>query len=358
MPNSVCSESQTPPQSTPLLESAVEQAQEGVLITKGEPIESPGPEITYVNPAFTEITGYEAEEVLGKTPRILQGPETEPWVISRLHRRLKQGKPFEGEAINYRKDGTPFVNQWSIAPVRDNHDRITHWVAVQRDVTDEQRTAERLLEAQEKERARIARKMHDELGGQLASLQMVASRIEALVSNTSAETAPLMNELESQINTLSQTVRRLTDASSSRVLNDFGLSEALSHMANEFADEYDLTVDLQIALSNDEQLPPLLESVLFRVFREAVSNVVEHADTDSVRVRLYETDQGLRGEIIDHGKGFDPSDALQEARSYGLTTIQQRIQRLNGKLSIESQVGEGTHLTVTLPPTLQSSESV
>lgn len=113
----------------------------------------------YVPPAFTDV--------IGKTPRLLQGPETELWILQAMWRPLEEDRPFEGEAINYRKDGTPYVHHWSTAPVRNDNGTITHWVSVQRDVTEERRMAERLRKVQGEERHCIAQKMHDELGASL-----------------------------------------------------------------------------------------------------------------------------------------------------------------------------------------------
>ena len=127
-----------------MLGAAVEQAKESIVITDAQ-ILLPGPRILFVNPAFTAMTGYEPSEVLGKTPRILQGPATNRVVIQRLRRAMEQGEEFEGEVVNYRKDGTEFHLEWRVAPLRDQEGKITHFVALQRDVT-ERKQAEAALE--------------------------------------------------------------------------------------------------------------------------------------------------------------------------------------------------------------------
>jgi len=107
-----------------------------VLITTAE-MDAPGPEIVYVNAAFCEQTGYTEEELLGQTPRILQGPETDPAVLDRLRNALTQGNGyFDGQTINYRKDGTPYRVCWSIRPVRDEQGEITHYISLQNRTTD------------------------------------------------------------------------------------------------------------------------------------------------------------------------------------------------------------------------------
>ena len=130
-----------------LLTSALENARDSVVIT-GPRLDEPGPEIIYANSAFTDLTGYELDEVVGKTPRILQGPDTDPAVIDRLRTQLERGESFSGETVNYRKDGTSFVMNWDIAPIHDAEGAITHWVATQRDVTQRRRTEEMLRKSE------------------------------------------------------------------------------------------------------------------------------------------------------------------------------------------------------------------
>jgi PAS domain S-box-containing protein len=117
-----------------LLGSAVEQSKESIVITDAE-VNLPGPRILFVNPAFTKMTGYTAKEAIGQTPRILQGRRTDKTVLNRLRHNLEQGEAFEGETINYRKDGMEFNLEWQIAPIRDALGKTTHFVAIQRDIT-------------------------------------------------------------------------------------------------------------------------------------------------------------------------------------------------------------------------------
>lgn len=88
--------------------------------------------VIYANKAFKKLTGYESSEVIGKTPRILQGVGTDKKVIDRLAVALKSGKKFEGKAINYKKDGTPFIMYWRVLPIKAGK-KIEAWVAIQRE---------------------------------------------------------------------------------------------------------------------------------------------------------------------------------------------------------------------------------
>jgi PAS domain S-box-containing protein len=127
-----------------LLESAVRNDYDSILITELN-LEKPGPRIVYVNDGFTRMTGYLPEEVIGKTPRILQGPKTDRAILDRLKRRLIEGQAFFGHSINYRKDGSEFINQWDIHPLLNREGEVTHWVSYQRDVTEKKETAKAIF---------------------------------------------------------------------------------------------------------------------------------------------------------------------------------------------------------------------
>lgn len=129
-----------------LLDSVVTQSGEAVLITDAQ-LEAPGPHIVFVNDAFLSMTGYAAEEVIGKTPRILQGPKTDRKVLDRLRDDLMQGKIFQGEAINYRKDRSEYLQAWRVAPILDAEGRIGHYVATLRDITGSRRTEDALQDS-------------------------------------------------------------------------------------------------------------------------------------------------------------------------------------------------------------------
>lgn len=128
-----------------LLERSIQHDYDGILITELE-LEKPGPKIVYVNQGFCDMTGYSREEVLGKTPRMLQGPKTDRETLDRLKSNLKEGKSFFGHAVNYRKDGSEFVNQWDIHPLIDENGYITHWVSYQHDVTERKRAEQTVFE--------------------------------------------------------------------------------------------------------------------------------------------------------------------------------------------------------------------
>ena len=114
-----------------LLQSSLELSFSGIMITEA----SPGYPILYVNPAFCQMTGYGPQEILMKSPVILQGPKTDAAVLERLSRDIEAGRVFHGRAVNYRKDGSEFMMEWKIAPIRNEKEEITHYLAIQREVS-------------------------------------------------------------------------------------------------------------------------------------------------------------------------------------------------------------------------------
>jgi len=111
-----------------LLRLLADNSFDSILVTDA----SPKGRIVYANKAFKKLTGHDPADVVGKDPRILQGPGTDRKVIDRIAATLKAGGRFEGRAVNYKKDGTPFIMNWRMFPLKDAG-KIVAWVAIQRE---------------------------------------------------------------------------------------------------------------------------------------------------------------------------------------------------------------------------------
>jgi len=136
-----------------LLESAVANANDAIIILEAEPGETKGRRIMYVNDAFTRMTGYTYEEAVGNTLRMLRGPKTSLSALNKIRIALEQRKPVRVELINYRKDGSEFWAECNIVPFADDKGSFLHWVSVQRDITERKKA--------EEERERLLKKIEE-----------------------------------------------------------------------------------------------------------------------------------------------------------------------------------------------------
>ena len=133
-----------------LLGAGIDSAEEAFIITDAN-LEAPGPNILFANPAMEKLSGYRQDELLGRSPRVFQGPQTNREALRRLKEDLPKGIPFHGVTTNYRKDGSPYLVDWNIAPVRTRDGQITHYVSVQRDITRQDAMVKRLALASKME---------------------------------------------------------------------------------------------------------------------------------------------------------------------------------------------------------------
>ena len=131
-----------------LLELAISRLNDIVLITRAEPLEEPGPRIVFVNDAFERLTGYSREEMLGRSPRLLQGPKTQRSELDRICASMKRWKPVRAELINYTKSGQEFWTEIDIVPIADAKGRHTHFVSVLRDITPRKISEQALIESE------------------------------------------------------------------------------------------------------------------------------------------------------------------------------------------------------------------
>ena len=205
-------------------------------------------------------------------------------------------------------------------------------------------TVRRVVEAQELERSRLARELHDETGQALTSILLGLRSIRAAESEADADRAEAdVRELTVQA---LQDVRRLAVELRPSALDDFGLAAAVERLAATFEERTGIHTALEADFSTG-RLPHEIETVLYRVIQEALTNVVKHAGAERVSIVLTQRSSGIRVVVEDDGRGFDAGDVRNDA--LGVVGMQERVALVGGSLEIESASGAGTTLAAYVP---------
>lgn len=201
----------------------------------------------------------------------------------------------------------------------------------------------RVVQAQELERRRLARELHDETGQALTSILLGLKPLEEALADHPAHVA--VAGVRELVVTALQDVRRLAVELRPKVLDDFGLVPALERLTDAFAEQTGLRVDFKSTVR--ERLPSEVETALYRVVQEALTNVVKHAHARQLSVSLTRKDSAVAAVVEDDGAGFEPSATADS--SLGLIGMRERLALLDGRLEIESRKGVGTTLVAEVP---------
>jgi signal transduction histidine kinase len=226
-------------------------------------------------------------------------------------------------------------------------------IAIERHELDEQlrQLAAHIDAAREDDRTVIAREIHDQLGQQLTLLKVdlawIARRATAdtLARDQLLEKLGGIGELADE---LIAEVRRISTELRPAILDDVGLDAALAWQAEEFTRRTKIACTLHSGLSDDDHIPRAIATAVFRVFQEALTNVIRHAGATHVDVRIEEASTGLIMTVSDDGEGIAP-DKLENPRSLGLLGMRERARRLGGTVTIERRKPHGTTVTLELP---------
>jgi signal transduction histidine kinase len=198
----------------------------------------------------------------------------------------------------------------------------------------------RIVAAQELERRRLARELHDETGQALTSILLGLKQLEGVEPESVARLRELV------VATL-QDVRRLAVELRPKVLDDFGLVPALERLTESFAEQTGIDVDLEAGAITD-RLPAEVETAVYRIVQEALTNVVKHSHAQRVSVLVTRSDRRIKAVIEDDGTGFDPR-AVDSGDGIGLIGMRERIELLDGTLAVESSASSGTTIALEVP---------
>jgi signal transduction histidine kinase len=203
------------------------------------------------------------------------------------------------------------------------------------------------VEIQETERRNIARELHDEASQALTSL-MVGLRLLEREADSPESVVAQVAELKSRASDILENLHRLAIDLRPASLDHVGLVAALRQYINTFGQQHNQTMQFEVVGLDDKRLPPAVETNLYRIVQEALTNVVRHTKATHIDVLLERRGEQLITIIEDNGNGFDPQTAGQNGR-LGLLGMRERAEMLGGTLVVESTIGTGTTIYVEVP---------
>lgn len=333
----------------------VELAQEGIwAIDAGE-------RTTFVNPRMAQILGYTAQEMLGR-PLFSFMDESNVDLCKALLERRRGGVIERHDFDFLRKDGSAVCVSMETAPIVDEAGRymgalavvadITRRVQAERRVRDDasrlRDLSRRLLEAQETERRRVARELHDDLGQALLTLRL---NLQAIGS---AQDPSVAGRVQEGLEVVSDAIARVRDLSLAlrpSLLDDLGLVPALRWQMDSLAQRFGLSASIVVEPSEIE-VPSDVATTCFRVAQGAMLNTARHAAASHLWVEVRRRDRTLCLVVRDDGIGFDVDATIQRARrgeSLGLLSMIERVDLAGGEMEIDSGPGRGTTVEARLP---------
>jgi len=223
---------------------------------------------------------------------------------------------------------------------------------VQRDLVERETLRRELLRhtviSQEEERARISRELHDETAQFLTALSLDLATLQNF-SKDKPEAVALLERLRNLVSHMAQGIHRMVRDLRPAHLDDLGLVPALKYVADE-STELGLEVDLEVHGSR-QRLDPLIETVLFRITQEALTNVARHAGTRHAQIELTYMPETVLLSVCDEGVGFHVEQGFLQPRGWGLAGMRERAESVGGQLHLDSQLGQGTRVQISVPLT-------
>jgi PAS domain S-box-containing protein len=313
------------------------------------------------NPAAEHIFGFTAAEAIGQPVTMLI-----PWERreeeNQILEKVKHGEQVHLETIRVTKTGKRIDAFVTVTPLMDAAGRLVGATKLLRDISDQKRAHEalsrlsrKLIAAQEEERARIARELHDDIAQRLAVLAIGLTRI-AEGSPGSLEVSSRAIELERLAVEIATDVQALSHKLHSSKIALLGMAASVRLFCDEFSKQQKVRIAFE---TNDltSQLPSAVSLTLFRILQEALHNSVKHGEARHCGVRLWETDGWIHLVVEDDGAGFDV-EATKRGHGIGLISMEERISLVDGVLSIRSQPQYGTNIYARVPLVQDEAEDV
>jgi PAS domain S-box-containing protein len=313
-----------------------------------------------VNQAWLDTLGYSREEVIGRWFGDFLAPH-EVEAFKQRFPKFKETGEIKVEVEMVRKDGVHAIIAIVGRITYEEHGGFKQTHCILTDITERKRAddalresrarlarlSRRLVDAQEQERRRIARELHDEVGQNLTALTISLDGVSRLaldgvIRGKITEIQELTKHLIAEVNALSVELRP-------RVLDDLGLIPGLLSLFSRFSTQTGVEIDFKHTGIERKRLAPEIEISAYRIIQEALTNVVRHAGVKTASVRLQGKDDILWIQVQDEGKGFDLQQAMNAEDSMGLLNMMERAEQVGGHLAVEAAPGEGTLITCRLP---------
>jgi PAS domain S-box-containing protein len=315
-----------------------------------------------VNDRLCEMFGYSREELSGKTFVDMTHPDDRDVTLEGI-RKLLAGEvtSWSTQKRYFRKDGRTIWARVFVSLVRNPHDEPQYFISVVEDITkailagralEESRRqlralAGRLINAEEQERKRLSRELHDDLSQKLALLAFDTDSLVLTPPSSVDEIKEPLRGLRKRIVELSNDVRHISHQLHPTVLEDLGLAAALRELCEEFSAREGIEVVFEQE-TVPQALPVEIASCLYRIAQEALHNVMKHAQASQVRLGVSGGVEGIQFYIHDNGVGFDTKATLPR-RGLGIVSMTERVLLVGGEFSIHSQPGQGTEVRVFVP---------
>ncbi len=311
------------------------------------------------NEGAERIKQWTADEIIGRHFSVLYRPEDRD--AGRPNRNLEKAREngrYEETYPRMKKDGSVFIADVDIHSVFDESSgSLRGFSKVVRDVTERQLLLERVVSAQENERRRISRELHDETGQLLTVLSLGLNTLEEAVhAHCPPETGAsfLLARLNGIMDQLSKEIHRVAVELRPTSLDDLGLVPALEHYVAQWSERSGIRVDFNSVMPENQRLPEMVETVAYRVVQESLTNVARHAGVRAsgaptvASVTLQRSQGQFVVTIEDNGPGFDVVAAALSGR-LGLAGMRERASSCGGSLDIESTPEQGTTVYLRVP---------
>ena len=306
--------------------------------------------VVEVNPAAAEMHGYSLDGMVGMDVRRLIA-DAHKHRFDEFMDELQAAGTVSLESVDVRKDGTPFPIE--VRGRRFVHDGDPAVLAMVRDVTERERAmkqqaqlSRKILVAQEEERSRVSRDLHDGLGQLLTALRLEVDWLgkrteEGDVQVSFGEATALIERAVGELRGICRGLRP-------PLLDDLGLEPAVLQLVETFEERASIPLDLKLDLGEDDEIPAEVALCIYRVLQEALTNIRRHAGATLVHVSLYLVEGAVDLSVSDNGRGF-AIETIPASPGFGLTGMQERAKLVNGNLDVRSEPRQGTHIELRVP---------